>query len=62
MSRTRQSPMDRAVAAFAELSADEQATFLLAARFAGKMTVEPPAPRKRTPRKQAAANLREIEA
>lgn len=47
MSRTRQSPMDRAVAAFAELTSEEQATFLLAARFAGKMTVEPPAPRKR---------------
>lgn len=47
MSRQRRSPMDRAVSAFAELSPDEQATFLLAARFAGKMTVEPPASRKR---------------
>ncbi len=49
MSRQREDPMQRAVRAFRELSADQQSTFLLAVALAGNLQAEP-ATRKRAPK------------
>ncbi len=50
MSRRAVDPLARAVAAFRDLTAEQQSTFLLAVALAGTIQADAPTPRKRTPR------------
>jgi len=50
MSRQREDPMQKAVRAFRELTAEQQSTFLLAVALAGTMQAEATATRKRAPK------------